>query len=277
MSAKVISFINMKGGVGKTTLAVNVGYTLSKHFNKKVILIDVDPQMNATQYTLTAEQVKEIIENPKNTLYGILQDKLELAPITEKNPQQNDQKYIYEISNNFDIIPSHLNIMNINLDNSPFRLLNYIKEVLKHEYDVIIIDSPPTISSYTKISLLASDMYLVPMKTDYLSLFGLPLLENYIDLLKREFSLTLDLLGITLTMVNPEFSIYTNVKKRLHQKREWSSKIFDTELPNKTIVAKALSPENENSKFIYDLKGDGADLKDKIVGISQEFIQKGRI
>ena len=77
---KVVSFINMKGGVGKTTLAVNIGYTLSKIFNKKVILIDMDPQMNATQYTLKDDQIEEIMKDPKkvymvsylrNTIYHL--------------------------------------------------------------------------------------------------------------------------------------------------------------------------------------------------------------
>ncbi len=62
---KVVSFINMKGGVGKTALAVNIGYTLSRKFNKKVILIDMDPQMNATQYTLKDDQIEKILRDPK--------------------------------------------------------------------------------------------------------------------------------------------------------------------------------------------------------------------
>jgi chromosome partitioning protein len=142
---------------------------------------------------------------------------------------------------------------------------------------VIILDSPPTISSYTKISLLASELYMVPMKTDFLSLFGLPLLEHYINLLTREFSLKLNPLGIVLTMTNGEYKIYADVKKKLLQRREWQSIMFENELPNKTAVAKALSPESSDSKFIYDFKGENEDLKLRIIAITQEFIQKGRI
>jgi chromosome partitioning protein len=100
---------------------VNVGYTLAKHFNKKVLLIDVDPQMNATQYTLNESQVNDIISNPNRTLYGLLQDRPHLPSMVANPTVSTSDQVIYKINDNFDIIPSHLNIMSINLDSSPFR------------------------------------------------------------------------------------------------------------------------------------------------------------
>ena len=137
---------------------------------------------------------------------------------------------IFEVSENFYLISSHLKVMAINLDESPYRLRQYINETLRHEYDIIIIDSPPTISSYTKVSLLASDMYIVPMKTDFLSFFGLPLLESYIERIQREFGKEIDFLGIILTMVRPEWTIYRIVKEKLEEKPRWKNKLFNTEL-----------------------------------------------
>jgi len=299
---KVVSFINMKGGVGKTTMAVNVGYTIAKNFGKKVLLIDVDPQMNATQYTLKEEQVMDILKNPKKTMYGILFDEYGFPTVTSVPsidytiPSEEVQQYtptvtsvpsidhdmdlnkIFEIETNFDIIPSHLQIIGINLNETPFRLKKYIKDNrLKDKYDVIILDSPPTISAYTRVSLLASDAYVVPMKTDFLSLFGLPLLESYIERLRREFDLPLEFLGIILTMVRPEWKIYASVKEALMEKPEWKNKIFKGELKNKTGVAKALSPEARAKGLPYIIELGDKELKSQMLTITQEFMQKVRL
>ncbi len=274
---KVVSFINMKGGVGKTTLAVNVGYALSKDFNKKVVLIDMDPQMNATQYTLRENQIEEILKEPKNSIYGILSEEYNLPSMTQINDSSNKINPIFQISENFNLIPSHLKVMAINLDESPYRLRQYIKDNLRDSYDIIIIDSPPTISAYTKVSLLASDMYVVPMKTDFLSFFGLPLLENYIERIKREFGKDIDFLGIILTMVRPDWRIYRIVKEKLMQQPRWSGKLFSAELKYRTIVARALSPEERESasQYILDLGDD--ELREQIIQIVRELLRRGRL
>lgn len=270
----------MKGGVGKTTMAVNVGYTLAKEFEKKVLLIDMDPQMNATQYTLKEEQVRDILNNPKKTIYGVLFDEYDLPNVTSTSTIDSNREFnrIFEIEDNFDIIPSHLQIMRLNLGASPFRLRQYIKNnELKDKYDILVLDSPPTISAYTQISLLASDAYVVPMKTDFLSLFGLPLLESYIHRLKIEFELNLEFLGIILTMVRPDWRIYGDVKEKLIGKPEWKNKVFEGELKNKTIVAKALSPEARSENLPYIIELGDAELKTQMLDITQEFMQKGRL
>ena len=275
---KAISFINMKGGVGKTTLAVNIGYTLSKKFNKKVILIDMDPQMNATQYTLKEEQIKEIMNNPKKSIYGILSEEYNLPSVTQINGTKTETiNPTFEISDNFYLIPSHLKIMAINLDASPYRLRKYINDNLRNNYDIIIIDSPPTISSYTKVSLLASDMYVVPMKTDFLSFFGLSLLESYIDRIKREFGKKIDFLGIVLTMVRQNQIIYKIVKEKLKQQPEWKNKLFNAELKYRTIVARALSPRERKSKSQYIIDLDDKELEEQIIQITEELLRRGRL
>lgn len=150
--AKIITFINMKGGVGKTTLAVNVAYTLVKSEKKRVLLIDMDPQMNATQYTLSETQMKEILNDKSKSVYGCLSPEYQAnAVLRESNPEK-EEKWIFNIEDTFDIIPSSLDIMTLNLAASPFKLRQYIQENLFEGYDVIIIDCPPTISEYTKVS-----------------------------------------------------------------------------------------------------------------------------
>ena len=110
------------------------------------------------------------MDNPRKTIYGILSDESQLPSVVSQDQQEIPSiEPVFNISENFDIIPSHLYIMTINLNESPFRLNQYINEHYRDKYDVIILDSPPTISAYTKISLLSSDYYIVPMKPDFLS------------------------------------------------------------------------------------------------------------
>jgi chromosome partitioning protein len=263
----------MKGGVGKTTLAVNVGYTLSKLFNKNVLLIDIDPQMNATQYVFNDDQVKDIMNDDRKSIYGILKEKPNLPTVTASSQEDDAVSTIFQIREKFDIIPSHLNVMTVNLNDNPFELLRYIeKNKLKEKYDLIIIDSPPTISPYTKISLLASDAYIVPMKTDSLSLFGLPLLESYISRIKEQFDKELEFVGIVLTMVVPEHLVYKSIKPKI--KAHWENKLFEQELNQRIEVVTALATEG-TIPYIIELGNDG--LKDQMVAITQEIMQRLRI
>ena len=276
---KVVSFINMKGGVGKTTLSVNVGYTLATRFGKRVLLIDVDPQMNATQYTLNEAQVIDIMEHPKKSIYGVLVEEPNI-PLLKSEPEPEDTELceIFEIAHNFHIIPSHLNIMSLNLNESPFKLLQFIKDNnLRDIYDIIIIDSPPTISAYTKISLLASDAYIVPMKPDFLSLFGLPLLEGYTNKLRKQFDHNLDFIGIILTMVVPEWRIYDSIKQRLENNPSWNEKLFLSELKNRTAIQNALSQEYKDSKLPYIIELGDNIVESQMINVTQEFMQRLRL
>lgn len=269
----------MKGGVGKTTLSVNVGYTLSQRFGKKVLLIDVDPQMNATEYTLNEGQVFDIMENPKKSVYGVLGEEPQMPSIISDYVHKEENLCeIFEITDNFHIIPSHLNIMSLNLNDSPFKLSQFIREnELKNVYDVIIIDSPPTISAYTRISLLASDAYIVPMKPDFLSLFGLPLLEGYIARLRRQFDYDLNFAGIILTMVVPEWRIYESIKKKITANPAWNEKLFSAELKNRTAVQQALSQEHKDRKSPYIIELGDSVIESQMIDVTEEFMQRLRL
>lgn len=272
--AKKIAFINMKGGVGKTTLAVNVAYTLTKEENKRVLIIDMDPQMNATQYTLKQEYVEQILGDRNKSVYGCLSPDYKTNTTLKSYEKYNEGDWIFEVEENFDIIPSSLDIMKLNLSDSPYKLRQYIENELDDKYDVIIIDCPPTISDYTKVSLLASDMYLVPMKTDSLSVFGLPMLENYIqDTIIGEFRHTIECVGIVLNMVMPSRLLYKKNKPIIQQR--WKSKLFQNELKQCEEIVKGLDPELSEEKYIVDMK----DIKivDEIKNITRQLVQKGRL
>lgn len=272
--AKKIAFINMKGGVGKTTLAVNVAYTLTKEENKKVLVIDMDPQMNATQYTLKQEYVEKILEDRNKSVYGCLSPDYKTNTTLKSYEESDEGDWIFEVEPNFDIIPSSLDIMRLNLSDSPYKLRQYIKNKLDDKYDVIIIDCPPTISEYTKVSLLASDMYLVPMKTDSLSVFGLPMLENYIkETIIGEFQHTIDCVGIVLNLVMPQRLLYKKNKPIIQQK--WKSRLFQNELKQCEDIVKGLDPELSEKKYIVDM--DNAEIVGQIKNITRQLVQKGRL
>lgn len=265
--AKVITFINMKGGVGKTTLAVNCAYTLSKEENKRVLLIDMDPQMNATQYSLTSEQVEKIIENRTLSVYKFLSSEYKVNP-------NEDFDFIFKSANSFDIIPSSLYIMNLNLMSNPCKLNQFIKEHLSDKYDVIIIDCPPTISEYTKISLLASDMYLVPIKADPLSMFGLPILNNYVnEIIKKDFGHDIKFLGIVLNMVIPNRLLYKRNKEIIRE--EWPAKLFLNELRQYEEITKAIENEDPEQRYILNLNND--DIVQQMKNITRQLCQKGEL
>ena len=113
------------------------------------------------------------------------------------------------------------------------------------------------------------------MKTDLLSYLGLPLLEEYIYQLKREYEINLEFLGIVFTMVRPEFSIYKEVKKIIAQRENWKNKVFRSELKYTTDVEKALLRKDEKVPYLIELKND--ELTSQMISITQEFMQKMRL
>ena len=272
--AKVITFINMKGGVGKTTLAVNVAYTLSKVEGKKVILIDLDPQMNATQYTLTEPQMNEILDDRNKSVYGCLSPDYQTNSVLKGYEQRKEEKWIFNVDNTFDIIPSSLHIMTLNLAAGPYKLRQYIQNELSEKYDIVIIDCPPTISEYTKVSLLASDMYLVPMKAEPLSVFGLPMLENYVkETIQGQFEHEIKFVGIVLNMVIPSRLLYKKNKPIIQKK--WKLKLFQNELKQCEDIVKGLEPELSSEKYILDMSD--LIIVNQIKNITKELVQKGRL
>ncbi len=279
--AKTIAFINMKGGVGKTTLAVNTAYTLAKIEGKKVLIIDMDPQMNATQYTLREEQMDEILADRSKSIFGCLSPDYVTNTVIkneqdEENKEADDEsKWIFNVDDIFDIIPSSLDIMTLNLAATPFKLQQYIKNNLDSQYDVIIIDCPPTISDYTKVSLLAADLYLVPMKADSLSVFGLPMLENYVKkTIQGEFQHNINCVGIVLNMVIPNRLLYK--KNQPIIRKRWNTLLFQNELNQCEDIVKGLDPElSGNNKYIIDM--NNPTIVNQMKNITKQLLQKGRI
>jgi len=229
-NSKVISILNMKGGVGKTTLSVNLAYILANFHNKKVLIVDIDPQFNATQYLVSQEAIIKHFDKKKTILDIIMpqkEEKIDLVRkrrVAEKKPQLSD--YIINISlkqdgSRLDIIPSTVNL--IEIENSPRGAEHHLKQFLKKYckfYDIIIIDCPPTIGIHTLSAFLASAYYIIPLKPDYLSSLGLSLLEKALEKYKKADGHKLKPLGVVFTMVDLRPTLTFKVMSEIKQARK---------------------------------------------------------
>ncbi|WP_075882600.1 ParA family protein [Candidatus Protochlamydia sp. W-9] len=203
MKPIIISVINHKGGVGKTTTTVNISAGLAK-LGKKVLTIDLDTQMNLTHSLIGDLDEKEI-----NITEAILNDKISLKDIIKPT-----------LVDNLQIAPSGESMIDLDLKlhSCPIRREYKLKDALKNdlisEYDFILIDNPPYISFTTVNSLIASNYYLVPVSAEYLPLVGIRHLIKTIELIKPS-NPSISNLGYLLTMVNRRESISSGVENIL--------------------------------------------------------------
>ncbi|MGX8791756.1 ParA family protein [Oceanobacillus sp. M60] len=205
---KVISFINMKGGVGKTTLCVGVGEYLANYMNKNILFIDVDPQFNTTQTLMDYFDSEDEYMNNYRHNKSIRKLFKTVTTISEKPKLPNPDEVIlnFEKCPNISLICGNIDlIFDDNAGDGALsrRIKKFINEhKLKEIYDYILIDCPPTISFYTDAALNASDFYLVPNRIDRYSILGIKLLKQVIDRLTYDEDLSIKPLGIIYTMVD---------------------------------------------------------------------------
>lgn len=199
---KVISLINMKGGVGKTTLCREIALYMSTYYSNegedgkeipiKILLIDVDPQANLTQSLLEkySKETKFYTENANGD--KVLEYKCSVDNIFKEDMVGADRKrVILNLKENLDLMPGELETIFIQRQNNsstPNKLMDYIiEEDLRGEYDFIFLDCPPTYSVYTEMSFYASDYYFVPAVPDAYSVLGVDLLEKVVkDIVKAQ-------------------------------------------------------------------------------------------
>lgn len=216
MKGIIISFINMKGGVGKTTLSIGVADYLSDS-GHSTLLIDADPQFNATQALLDYYKNKknsddydfytnEILEMSK-TIYKLFMPQINMNKAYE-TPKA--EELIINLKNNLDILCGDLNLVLVNNSNNHTfinRIRNFIDyNELRMQYEYIIIDCPPTLTIYTDSALMASDYYLIPNKIDRYSIVGIDSLQRAVNNLIREERIKLKCIGLVYTMVSSSIS-----------------------------------------------------------------------
>lgn len=217
MKGKVISFINMKGGVGKTTLCKEIGYTFFRNKNKKILFIDTDPQSNLTQSLFLKYEIKDEneIKTGKNDKYKTTNKSIQKL-FNESSIEAVSKEDIIEVLEKNDnaelsIIPGTLSAVFLNRSNDvsamESAIHNFIdKYKLEDYYDFIFIDCPPTYSLYTIAAILPSDYYVIPVKPDAYSVLGIEMLEKVIGRIKNTNSIyfkdrTIENLGIIFSSI----------------------------------------------------------------------------
>lgn len=184
-NATVVAVVNMKGGVGKSTITANLGWYCAYKKNKRVLLIDLDPQFNLTQYALGSDKYGEIIKKRRPTVYDIF-EQTSVSPIMRQSPFRPEDA-ICEVrawadGSRLDIVPSRLDLswtLKSSYDKKE-HLHNFIEKIRKL-YDLILVDCPPTQSVLTDAAYYASDFVLIPVKPEFLSTIGLPLLAKSLE------------------------------------------------------------------------------------------------
>ena len=221
---KVISIINMKGGVGKTTLCIGIADYLSDA-GCRILIIDADPQFNATQAMLDCYikdenyYTKEIFQE-KKTIYRLFIPQIDMSEYYN-TPKWED--IIVPLKDNLDILCGDLNLVLANQTNDNRfvkRIRNFIEDNnLKEKYDYILIDCPPTITIYTDSALLASDYYLIPNCIDRYSMVGIDSLQKAVTNLIKEERIPLKCIGLVYTMIGTSIP-----KKQEDIRRSFESK-----------------------------------------------------
>lgn len=271
---KVISLINMKGGVGKTTLSVNLCDCLARRHGHRILLVDIDPQFNATQCLMSPEEYIQHRQGGLDTIINIFDRTTRPIVSTVDGMGEQQAKKLNEIrpiqvKANFDLLPGNLELYRIEMspgEGRENRLNKYLQELEKEDmYDTVIIDTPPTPSIWMTSALLASNYYLIPVKPDPISFTGIDLLQGIIEDKKENFDLKIECIGVVLTMVEDSTLVYQQAVEFLSGSK-WAKYKYVKELPKRTAIAR-----NQMSKsFILDL--DDYNGKSSITGIVDELL-----
>lgn len=237
---KIIAFANQKGGVGKTTSAVNIAASVGI-LGKSVLLIDLDPQGNTTSGVGINKK------NLKSTSYELLIDEIDAA-----------QAIVETEFKNLSVIPSNISLAGAEfdlyqLDNREYRLKKQL-EAVKDNYDYIFIDCPPSLGMITVNALAAADAVIIPMQCEYYALEGLSQLMITIRKIKQLYNPELEICGILITMFNGRLILTMQVISEL--KKYYSDKLFKTPVSRNVKLSEA--PSFGKPVYYHDKSSKGA-------------------
>ena len=256
--AKVITVTNQKGGVGKTTTSINLSFYLAKK-NKRVLLIDFDPQGNATSgLGIDKRDLKE-------TMCDVMLGEAELKNITCQANQKIKKLFVAPT------VPELANVEVQMADmEDKFRVLKKAIDTVKDDYDYVIIDSPPSLSLLTVNGMIAADYLLLPVQTEFYALEGVAQLLESMNLVKKAMNPKLKLLGVLATMYDRRTVLSSQTLAEL--KRYFKDKVFETTIPRNVRLAEA--PSHGVAIGQYDRFSKGAKAYKSLADEVIERIEK---
>lgn len=252
--SRIIAIANQKGGVGKTTTSVNLSACLA-HLGKKVLLIDTDPQGNATSGVgINKGDVQQCI-------YDILIDDVEIRDVILSTKVEN-----------LDIIPATISLAGAEIElvstiSREVRMKHAIHQV-KDQYDYVIIDCPPSLGLLTINALTASDSIIIPVQCEYYALEGLSQLLSTIRLVQKHLNEALVIDGVSLTMFDARTNLGIQVIEEV--KKYFQDKVYKTIIPRNVRLSEA--PSHGEPIIIYDSRSRGAEV---YLELAKEVVHDG--
>ena len=250
---KVIAFSNQKGGVGKTTTCVNMASYLAS-LGKKVLIIDLDPQGNAT----TGIGINK--GGVKNAIYQVLTDDVEIKDACIATEIEN----LYIVPSTIDLAGAEVEL--VYLKNREKRLCEAVKNAL-NDYDYIAIDCPPSLGLLTINALTCADGIIIPIQCEYYALEGLSQLLNTIKLVKKHLNPKLDIKGVSLTMYDGRAIVSRQIATEI--RKYFGKKVFDAVIPRNIRVSEA--PSHGVPIMIHATTSKGAKA---YLELTKEFLTK---
>lgn len=249
---KVIALANQKGGVGKTTTAINLAASLAV-LEYKVLIIDADPQANATS------GVGFDVKNVKTSIYECIVDELDPRKIILNTDIQG-----------LDLIPSHIDLVGAEIEmlNLPNRekVLRYVIEKIRNDYDFILIDCSPSLGLITVNALTAADSVIIPVQCEYFALEGLGKLLNTIKIIQNKLHPELEIEGFLLTMFDSRLNLSNQVQEEV--KKHFQEMVFETVIQRNIKLSEA--PSYGQPAILYDATSKGAS---SYMNLARELLQ----
>lgn len=288
--AHVVAFANIKGGVGKTTLCVNTAHCLAQRHGKRVLVIDADPQMNATMAALGAETASQGESHLAHSIKGILHPAHNAENRVSK-PLAPESVTPLQTRHGFDLLAGSIDLsfhegFIYTLRPEAQKHISVLRKWIagrKHSYDLILLDTPPTVGAFLICSLAVSDMIIAPTKPDLLSLAGVALLGRLLAVLaqNKDFAVKARPLGAVFTMIKSANESHKG-RQKLQSLRDSKApdgfsaekhralfNCFESELGHTLKIPQA----QEQAEMILGL-ADAKDASERIGRITEEFLRR---